>query len=179
MAYAEYCSKVEALLEELGVPADVIGARRLALQEEARELELIGVGDDGREHFLVPAAARAWREMRDAARADGIPLGVVSAFRTLERQADIVRGKVACGLSLETILAASAPPGYSEHHTGRAIDVTTSGVRPLEEEFENTPAFEWLERNAARFGFTLSFPRGNACGFIYEPWHWCFRVIPA
>ncbi|HTH44124.1 MAG TPA: D-alanyl-D-alanine carboxypeptidase family protein [Oxalicibacterium sp.] len=44
---------------------------------------------------------------------------------------------------------------------------------PTEEEFADTEAFRWLERHAARFDFKLSYPRGNALGFIYEPWHWC------
>ena len=146
---------------------------------EAQTLELVEVGENAREHYLIPPAARAWRDLRAAALSDGIPLTVVSAFRTLERQADIVRGKLACGVSFETLFAASAPPGYSEHHTGRALDVTAPGARELEVEFERTPAFEWLARNARRFGFTLSFPRGNRYGFIYEPWHWCFRQADA
>jgi len=77
---------------------------------------------------------------------------------------------------LEVIFCASAPPGYSEHHSGRALDVTTPGATPLQEEFEGTPAFAWLSKNAASFGFALSYPRGNRHGFMYEPWHWCYRV---
>jgi len=170
----EYCARVKAILGELGVPADVIDARALPMREEARTLELIERGENGREHHLIPPAAKAWRELRAAALSDEIPLQVVSAFRGLQRQADIVRGKLACGLSLDTIFSASAPPGYSEHHTGRALDVTTHGARQLEVEFEQTSAFAWLTRNAGLFGFTMSFPRGNPYGFIYEPWHWYF-----
>lgn len=67
-------------------------------------------------------------------------------------------------------------PGYSEHHTGYAIDIG-DGARPdthLSEAFEDTPAFRWLEKNAARFSFELSFPRHNPQGVSYEPWHWRF-----
>ncbi|MNW15580.1 D-alanyl-D-alanine carboxypeptidase [compost metagenome] len=49
----------------------------------------------------------------------------------------------------------------------------------LEEVFEQTPAFAWLQANADRFGFVLSFPRGNACGYLYEPWHWCYQQVTA
>jgi D-alanyl-D-alanine carboxypeptidase len=79
-------------------------------------------------------------------------------------------------MSVESILCASAPPGYSEHHSGRAVDVTTEGEqeRTLEEEFEQTAAFAWLSSNAGRFGYFLSFPRNNRFGYVYEPWHWCF-----
>src|SRR5690606_31205051 len=113
-----------------------------------------------------------------AARADGIQLYIVSAYRDLERQAEIIRRKQRQGLPLERILAASAPPGYSEHHTGRAVDINTPGCRALEEEFEHTEAFRWLTRRAARFGFTLSFPRGNRYGYIFEPWHWLYIESP-
>jgi zinc D-Ala-D-Ala carboxypeptidase len=109
-----------------------------------------------------------------AALAGGIVIDIVSAFRTIDRQAEIVRAKMEKGLSLESILCVSAPPGYSEHHSGRAIDVTTDGVRPLEQEFEHTRAYRWLSANAHRFGFVLSFPPNNRYGYAYEPWHWCF-----
>jgi D-alanyl-D-alanine carboxypeptidase len=45
----------------------------------------------------------------------------------------------------------------------------------FEESFENTPSFEWLRRNAHRFHFTMSFPKGNAQGVSYEPWHWRYE----
>ena len=70
------------------------------------------------------------------------------------------------------ILSVNAAPGYSEHHTGRAIDIASPGSRPLTEEFEDSAAFRWLERNAAGYGFSMSYPRDNPGGFIYEPWHW-------
>ena len=47
---------------------------------------------------------------------------------------------------------------------------------PLEEEFERSPAFRWLQRNAMQYGFTLSYPRGNRHGIAYEPWHWCWHA---
>jgi zinc D-Ala-D-Ala carboxypeptidase len=111
--------------------------------------------------------------LSSAAAEDGIALMLVSAFRSPERQAEIVRAKLASGRSLEQILSSSAPPGYSEHHTGRAVDVATTGCPPLEEEFEHTEAFRWLSRHAPALGFTLSYPRGNAYGYTFEPWHWC------
>ena len=110
-----------------------------------------------------------------AALADGVILKIVSAFRSAERQAEIVRAKLERGLSLDAILEVSAPPGYSEHHTGRAIDITTDGVPALELEFERTAAFRWLSANAALFGYSLSYPKDNPHGYAYEPWHWCHK----
>jgi D-alanyl-D-alanine carboxypeptidase len=114
--------------------------------------------------------------MSAAALSDGVVIKIASAFRSVDRQAEIIRAKLAEGLSLDAVLCVSAPPGYSEHHSGRAIDVATDeGTAPLELEFEKSRAFRWLSKNAGRFGFTLSYPARNPHGYDYEPWHWCFR----
>ena len=162
------------LHRELGVPPDY--AMRRGLPAHAEATELAGIGRDlyGRPQRLVPGAARAWRRMRRAARQDGIELLVVSAFRSFEYQAEVIRGKLAVGRSIEEILCSNAAPGFSEHHTGRALDLTTADVPPLEEAFELTPAFEWLAENARRFGFEMSYPRDNPWGIVYEPWHWAW-----
>ncbi|MCC7485780.1 MAG: nicotinamide-nucleotide amidohydrolase family protein [Burkholderiales bacterium] len=170
---AGYADRVRCLHDALGVPADFFAGRNLPLQPEAQDLEIVETGVNGREYLLAPAAAAAWRRMRDAAAADGVTLTIASAFRSVGRQAEIVREKLAAGIGLDAIFAASAPPGYSEHHTGRAVDVSTPGARAFEADFEDTPAFRWLQANAGRFGFVLSYPPGNACGYDYEPWHWC------
>ena len=166
--------RVRAILAELGIPTDLIETRGLPLCAEPEALELAEVGDDGREYRLTPDAARAWRRMKQAAAGDGVTMKLISAFRSIDRQVEILREKLAEGQTVDEILAASAPPGFSEHHTGRAIDIDTDGVPPLEIEFERTPAFAWLSRNAARFGFVLSFPEGNRYGYQYEPWHWFY-----
>ena len=165
---------VDDLLASLRIAPERISAKRLVAQAEATELVVAEVGDDGREHRLTPAASAAWHAVRAEALADGVVLKIVSAFRSIDRQAEIVRAKLERGLSLDAILEVSAPPGYSEHHTGRAVDVTTDGVTALEIEFEKTDAFRWLSANAARFGFSLSYPAGNPQGYAYEPWHWCY-----
>lgn len=170
-------SKIDAVLASLGIPLDTIAARSLILYPEATELVVVETGEDGRRHRLVPSAAKAWGSLREAARTDGVEISIVSAFRSVERQAEIVRAKLARGQSIDQILSVSAPPGYSEHHSGRAVDVTTEGVRPLEVEFEGTAAFAWLARHAERFGFFLSYPRRNRYGYAYEPWHWCFKEV--
>jgi len=166
--------RLKAILAELGISPDLIETRGLPLCEEPPQLEIAEIGDDGREYRLVPDAASAWRKMKAAAAADGVVLKLISAFRSVDRQVEILREKLAEGQTVEEILSASAPPGYSEHHTGRAIDIDTDGAPPLEIEFEGTPAFAWLARNAGRFGYVLSFPKGNRYGYQYEPWHWFY-----
>jgi D-alanyl-D-alanine carboxypeptidase len=123
---------------------------------------------------MLPAAARAWLSMSQQAADSGVELQAVSAYRSIDYQAGIVQKKLDKGLAMQDILAVSAAPGFSEHHTGRAIDITSPGYPVLEEEFEDSAAFEWLHRHAADFGFSMSFPRDNRHGVAYEPWHWAW-----
>ncbi len=171
--------ELAALNATLGIDVQTLAARGLVPFAEADTLVVAECNAAGREFVLTPAAAGAWLAMCDAAAADGVTLQLVSAFRSIARQHEIVAAKLARGQRLEDILQVSAAPGFSEHHTGRAVDIGTPDSPPLEEEFERTPAFAWLQANAGRFGFVLSFPRGNACGYLYEPWHWCYQQVTA
>lgn len=159
----------------LGVPHDYGRARHLHMQREPARLVSIGPDIHGREQWLQPRAARALARMREAAAREGVTLQIVSAFRSIEYQLGIVQRKLARGLSMDEILRVSAAPGYSEHHTGRSVDFTTPGFAPLEEAFEQSDAFAWLQRRAGSYRFFLSYPRGNRHGIAYEPWHWCWR----
>lgn len=174
---AAYRARIAALHRDLGIAPDYGAARRLELQPEAdeRSLHTIATLADGRDVRLIPRAAEAWQWLRAAARGDGIALEPLSGFRSVARQAEIVRAKLAAGAALGEVLRVVAAPGFSEHHTGRAVDVGTPGEPPLEESFARTPAFAWLRRRAPDHGFALSFPAGNPHGIAYEPWHWCWR----
>lgn len=167
-----YEARVARSLAALGIPASYGVDRRLPLYVEAEDLVPVGMDIHGRERQLTPRAAARWTELRAAAHHDDVTLLLVSAFRSLEYQRQIFERKIAAGQTLEQILMVNVPPGYSEHHTGRAVDLTTPGSPPLSEEFETTPAFDWLARHAGRFGFVLTYPRDNPFGMAYEPWHW-------
>ena len=142
---------------------------------EATGLVSIGLDIYGRKQKLAPNAAAAWQKMKTAAENDGAKLLAVSAFRSVAYQRQIIERKLAAGQPMEQILRVSAAPGFSEHHTGRAIDIAAPNYKPLAEEFEQTPEFNWLSRRAKEFGFTMSYPRDNKFGVIYEPWHWTFH----
>jgi D-alanyl-D-alanine carboxypeptidase len=148
--------------------------RQLPRVREPKALIFIGYDTQQRPQWLAPRAARAWSRMRDAALADGLQLQVVSAFRSIEYQLGIIKRKLERGQGIDGILRVSAAPGYSEHHSGRALDITTPGFAVLEEEFERSAAFAWLSTNAQRYNFHMSYPRGNRHGIAYEPWHWCW-----
>jgi len=166
--------RISRLHAVLGISADYASRRALTPQPEARALESIGPDIYQREQQLLPAAAAAWRGMTAAAEQDGVEIQLVSAFRSVAYQAGILRRKLDKGQPIDEILRVSAAPGYSEHHSGRAVDLTTPGYPVLEEVFEESEAFAWLTRHAAEHGFRLSYPRGNPHQVAYEPWHWAW-----
>jgi zinc D-Ala-D-Ala carboxypeptidase len=123
-------------------------------------------------------AAEAFLELQRDAATSGHELIVLSAYRSHKLQNELFFDvKSDRNQSARERAMVSAPPGFSEHSTGFAIDLG-DGLAPatnLSPEFEQTPAFAWLKANAARYHFTLSFPRGNSQGVSYEPWHWRFE----
>jgi D-alanyl-D-alanine carboxypeptidase len=167
-----------AAARDLGVPDNYGREHRLRQVREPARLLPIGKDVHGRDQWLTPRAARAWSKMHAAATRAGVELLVVSAFRSVEYQLGLLCRKRERGQSMAAILQVSAAPGYSEHHSGRAVDLTTPAFAALEIEFERSPAFAWLCDNAASFGFHLSYPRGNPHGIAYEPWHWCWHEKP-
>ena len=116
-------------------------------------------------------------KMKDDAKKEGVYLVFLSGFRSIELQKEIfyslksIRSQVAMERA-----RVSAPPGYSEHSTGFAIDIGDALNREtdFEVEFETTSAYKWLERNAAKYHFKLSFDRKQN-SVDYEPWHWRYE----
>jgi D-alanyl-D-alanine carboxypeptidase len=162
-------------LASLGIDMAVLTARGLTPQDEAQTLVEADTDATGRQFYLQPLAAEAWHKLKNAASNDGITLVLESAFRSVARQTEIVQEKLAQGQCIDDILQFVAPPGYSEHHTGCAIDIGTPGSAALEEVFEFTAAYAWLGDRAKDFSFFLSYPRGNSTGYGFEPWHWCYK----
>lgn len=142
----------------------------------APESELVPISIDGRLK-LRPAAAKKFQQMQAAAKADGINLVAISAFRnTKEQEKLFFKVKEQRVQNATTRAEVSAPPGYSEHHTGYALDIGDGNAPAtnVEDEFAQTAAFRWLKQNALKYSFELSFPPNNPQGVNYEPWHWRF-----
>jgi len=142
---------------------------------ELPEAQLVGISADLR---LQPDAARALLAMQRAAKADGVDLVVLSAFRSIALQRQLFFDVQAeRNQSARDRARVSAPPGFSEHSTGFAVDLA-DGQQPatnLSIRFDDTQAYQWLASHAHRFHFQLSFPAGNVQGVSYEPWHWRFE----
>ncbi len=113
------------------------------------------------------------RSMMQAAKADGAPLLILSAYRSFSEQSAVKSGyKVTYGAG--TANKFSADQGYSEHQLGSTIDfVTPEKPASLVPSFGETSQYDWLVKNAHKYGFVLSYPKGNTF-FQYEPWHWRF-----
>jgi D-alanyl-D-alanine carboxypeptidase len=163
------------LHKELGIEANYAQDTGLEPFPEAGDLVDVGPNLVGHVQRLTPAAAESWAKMVAAAAADGVQLLIVSGFRGIEYQADLIRKKIAAGQQIGDILEVNTAPGFSEHHTGNAVDIATPGSRPLTEDFEKSEAFQWLTKNAGRFGFSMTYPRDNPWGITYEPWHWSLK----
>ena len=123
------------------------------------------------------------KAMMDDARADGIDIGIISAWRSYNTQKilfdDKVKRLMSSGYSKEAAEKEAATcialPGTSEHHTGLAVDFNVTS-----QSFENTKTFKWLKENAENYGFIMRYPSDKmdiTGGIIYEPWHWRFVGI--
>jgi len=122
-----------------------------------------------REEFIHDDVWSKLRRMLSRAERDGVVMEIVSGYRSFEEQTSLKNNyKVIYGYGANQF---SADQGYSEHQLGTAIDVTTEGTAPATLTFESTEAFKWMQGNAHRYGFILSYPKGNKY-YEYEPWHW-------
>jgi len=163
-------------LDALGLDETAYAQRTgLALVAEPDWLAFAGLDRYRRALWLRFDAARAWLHMRDAALRDDVVLEAISGYRSHDYQLGIFERKLERGLSIDDILAVNAAPGFSEHHGGKALDISTPGEPAAEESFERTAAFAWLQANAGEHGFAMSYPRDNPHGIVHEPWHWCFQ----
>lgn len=127
--------------------------------------DLVSIGNSQR---LNKVASADYFAMIAAAKKDGLNLFPVSVFRSSKDQESNFYGKMkARGITPEVMSRSVAPPGHSEHHTGNAIDFNS-----LEPAFENTKEFKWMQTNAHKYNFEISFTQNNPQGVMYEPWHW-------
>lgn len=135
-----------------------------------------GSGTNQRTEYLDKEAAATFAQMKADAAAAGVSLVAISGFRSIADQEKLFERQIQRQGSEAAAAQLSAPPGYSEHHTGFALDIG-DGTRPetdVKFEFETTKAYQWLQTNGRRYGAELSFPPNNIQGVSFEPWHWRF-----
>jgi D-alanyl-D-alanine carboxypeptidase len=118
--------------------------------------------------MLRAEAASSLARMAAEAQAAGAVLLAASAYRSYEYQVEVYARNVASE-GQEEADRVSARPGHSQHQTGLAVD-----FGPIDNSFADTPGGRWLPANAARFGWSLSFPDGyeEVTGYAWESWHY-------
>jgi len=110
--------------------------------------------------------------MREAALANGTPISIVAAYRSFAQQADLFGRRVDEMGSAEAGSRA-ARPGHSEHQLGTTLDVTSEGMRDVDQAWGASPTGQWVASNAHKYGFLISYPSGASAStcYDYEPWH--------
>ena len=106
------------------------------------------------------------------AHTDGITIYVKSGYRSFAEQKSL-KSSYTVTYGAGTANAFSADQGYSEHQLGTTLDFITSGLGGNLAGFDTTQAYQWLLSNGYKYGFILSYPKGNKY-YVYEPWHWRF-----
>lgn len=137
------------------------------IKEIDDDFVLDGKGDQ----YFHADAYRFLEDLLERAERDGHDLRVISAYRSFDEQNEL-KGQFT-SIYGEGANAFSADQGFSEHQLGTTVDLTVPSVGGTYTSFGDTEAFEWLEDNAYKYGFILSYPEGNDF-YIYEPWHWRF-----
>lgn len=112
------------------------------------------------------------KNLLTGATSTGINLQIISGYRSFGTQSSL-KSSYKFTYGAGTANQFSADQGYSEHQLGTTIDFTTAKIGTTLTGFEKTNAYDWLTNNAHRYGFTLSYPKGNAY-YQFEPWHWRF-----
>ncbi|MBQ3142036.1 MAG: M15 family metallopeptidase [Bacilli bacterium] len=121
--------------------------------------------------YMQREAGEALLKMADAMRNDGISIILQSGYRSESTQTYLYNNYVSYD-GVENADTYSARPNHSEHQTGLAIDLSHDGT--LEEYFEDTIQFDWLSKNAYKYGFIMRYPKDKVfiTGYTYEPWHY-------
>lgn len=125
-----------------------------------------------RDHKVHARVLPFLEQMLDDAKNDGTDILVISSYRSFGEQS-LIKSNYTFTYGAGTANQFSADQGYSEHQLGTAVDFTTSKTGSSFTQFKTTPSYEWLLNNAHKYGFTLSYPDGNAY-YQFEPWHWRF-----
>ncbi len=169
-------SAATSLLAQLEINVEqYASSHQLQIVAEPCVLEYVGQDRFNRALWLEYQTKAAWQRMQGGAKQDGEILHAISGFRGYHYQMGIFQRKMARGLTLNAILMVNAAPGFSEHHSGRAIDISALGEPAAEQSFEQSQAFAWLNKYAGDFGFRMSYPRNNIHGISFEPWHWYYQ----
>lgn len=154
------------------IPKPWIGNRVVAPPLPMKSFRRIPIDHthNGSHLYILKEAHSALVQLLEAAKEDGIVLRVESGYRSPGYQKKIFARMLSEGRDFNDIIRYVAPPGYSQHALGTAVDFFPSNW-----EFAKQPDYEWLLDNGAQFGFTETYPEHNALRYPWEAWHWSFQ----
>ncbi len=120
---------------------------------------------------LVSEAKEAFETLSQEAKKDGMTIIAMSSYRSYDYQVNLYNNYVKSD-GKDAADTYSARPGFSEHQTGLAVDIYNKELPYTS--FEETKEFEWMQKNAYKYGFILRFPKDkvNITGYQYEAWHY-------
>ncbi len=160
---------IEIAGEIYPVPKPWLGRKILDVPPKLTELKQIPVifTYNKTKLYLEKNACDAFVVMAEKALENDIHLLAHSGYRSVRYQRKIFSNLMAQGRTWEDLIRYVAPPGYSEHMLGRAVDLYPSNWR-----FAESPEYQWLQENGLRFGFVETYPEISDVGFPWESWHW-------
>jgi D-alanyl-D-alanine carboxypeptidase len=130
---------------------------------------------------LTQTAANAMTSLFQDASSKGLSLRIASSYRSYQTQVSTFEGwvqsEMAKGYSRAEAEARantySAKPGHSEHQLGTTADISCVGCTSFDFGPGNSAVYFYLEQNAHKFGFVISYPKNMQLltGYTYEPWH--------
>lgn len=143
-------------------------------------LVTVPVAHDNPAVMRSDAAAALVKMFAAGAAAGAGKMQVQSSYRSYPVQVRVYNGWVH-SLGKAQADRQSARPGFSEHQTGLAVDISSLPLKcTLAACFGTTPQGRWLAANAWQFGFLLRYPadKVSVTGYEYEPWHFRYIGIP-
>ena len=129
--------------------------------------DLINIGNI----YINKETYDAFLQMKNDMNKENLNIRIISAYRSYDYQESLYDNYLKYE-SKSLVDKYSARPGFSEHHTGLAIDV--DNIKLDYNKFYLTKEFTWMEENSYKYGFILRYPKDkeNITGYTYEPWHY-------
>lgn len=157
------------------VPAPWSGNRMFPTSRTLDELQQIPeeFTYQGSKIFILAEAYPALVRMLEQAHRDGVIIEVESAYRSIHYQTTIFTRMLEKGRTFDDIIRYVAPPGYSQHMLGTAMDFFPSNW-----EFADTEQYRWLQENGHKFGFEETYSKNNRFHMPWEAWHWNYVGVP-
>lgn len=128
---------------------------------------------DGGKIYVTIEAQENLVKMLTKAEEDGILIQVESGYRSAYYQKKIFTRMLSEGREFDDIVRYVAPPGYSNHMLGTAVDFSPSNWQ-----FAETEQYQWLQKNGKLFGFEETYSKTNRMKIPWESWHWQFIRLP-